>query len=241
MGAGGELEGIVVVPRAPGPLLWPHDPAPRDPDDLDQLIDELLPDTQERAGWFDAGLALSGAGVAAGSLILGWPVWALAGGIVAIGVGCVLPIRSLARRVTKRRGARRASSLLSQGEPLDVTHRNTAALAESYERVVAIASTADRAMSLSVIGAAHAAVTEVATLLAGRAPTSAIESEYVDTRVAAITELARALRDAEATHRPPHTADSVAETRMELESSGFNSLARLRDLTDEIHGRDDVD
>src|SRR4029453_885237 len=58
------LDGVVGVPRAPGALVWLDvDRRPRDPDDLDDLIDELLPDVDDPPGWFDVGLIGVGAGL----------------------------------------------------------------------------------------------------------------------------------------------------------------------------------
>jgi hypothetical protein len=101
----GEGEGGVgdriVVPHAPGPLVRP-DAARRDRDDLDDVIDELFPDTDEPPGWFDAGL-LGVAAALIGWALAGGPGWALVVGVVCLALGVVLPVRWLWRRARARR------------------------------------------------------------------------------------------------------------------------------------------
>ncbi len=77
--AGGEGdERVVVVPYAPGPLLRPGRPKRRD--GLDDLIDELLPDTDEGPGPVDAALVAGGAGVVGWSVVGSPPLAATVAG-----------------------------------------------------------------------------------------------------------------------------------------------------------------
>src|SRR5690606_10190225 len=120
--------------------------------------------------------------VALGLGLLGWrlaggPAVALVGGVAALGLGCVLPVRWLAQRVRRRR----RNAIARTGVPLHAGHEATARLVRAYDGLGAAASTAE-------VAAAHGALLEVATLLRGRPPGSDRERAYVTERAVAIED-----------------------------------------------------
>ena len=222
---------IVVVPHRPGPLVTlSGDSAAagrRSPDDLDLLIDDLFPDTEEGPSWFDLALAAVGVGLLAWGSVAGGPSWAIGLGVVALALGAILPLRWAWRTVVARRESRRRSALLAAGVPLDVSAASTARLAAAHAAALASLPSADPAMA-----AAHAAVLEAATLLAGRAPSTPDEQSYVDARASAIESLTAALLDRPAASGPD--ASLVLEARAELDAlTGSSALTRLEDLAAE--------
>lgn len=226
---------IVVVPHRPGPLVpLSRDPSAagrRSPDDLDLLIDDLFPDTEEGPSWFDLALAAVGVGLLAWGSVAGGPSWSIGLGVVALALGAILPLRWAWRTVVARRESRRRSALLAVGVPLDVSAAPTARLAAAHASALACPPSADPAVA-AAHAAAHAAVLEAATLLAGRVPSTPDEQSYVDARASAIESLAAALRDRPAASGPD--ASLVLEARAELDAiTGSSALTRLEDLTAE--------
>ena len=230
-GRSGEAEDdLVVVPRVPGPLIRPDaGGAGRHRDDLDDIIDEFLPDTSEGPGPVDAAL------LAGGTALVGWaaigtpPVGAAVAGAVALGLGSILPIRTAWRALTGRRRA----AVLARGLPLQTGDPSVARLVAAYDALDEVPATPDSAR-----GAAHGAVLEVASLLQGRTPATDRERNYVDVRAAAVQELVRALREAAPAehHGPP--ADLVVQAREELDAlGGVSALSRLDDVTEEVRTR----
>jgi hypothetical protein len=224
---------IVVVPGVPGPLIELGKVNRRSRDDLDELIDELLPDSDDGPGWFDLGLIGAGVGM------IGWgvvgPRLALFFGIAALVLGCVLPIRSGWRRIERSRDARRRSAALAGGVPMTMADPVTARLVRAYEAIIGAG------VGRSAVAAAHSAVLEVASLLRGRAPASDGERAYVTERAKAIEDLAEALheRQSAATDVAPAAGDVdpavELKVRQELEMiGGVNSLAWLKEVTDEV-------
>ena len=226
MGRDGRGERIV-VPYLPGPLLRPDVPR-RSRDDLDDVIDELFPDSDEPPGWFDAGLLGTG-GALTGWAWAGGPKAALVVGLGCLGLGVVLPARWLWRRAQR---ARRSPGLPLRADDPTVDH-----LVRAYDGLdELVAGDADPARI-----AAHGAVLEVATLLDGRSPVSEAERTYVAVRVAAIEELTGALRERPPAMEPGRPDPTlVAQARDELDAlTDGGSLARLTDLTAEVRQRHD--
>jgi hypothetical protein len=230
-GAEGDA-GIVVVPHTPGPLIRPG--TAKRQDGLDDLIDELLPDTDEGPGPMDAALVAGGAALVGWSVIGSPPVAATVAGLAAVGLGCILPVRSTWRWFARRR--RQAAG--AGGIPLHIGHPALARLVAAYEALDGLAATTEPARA-----AAHGAVLEVASLLDGRTPASEAESRYVGARVAAVEDLVEALRAIDAGgpmpgDDPPAVApDLVVEAREELDALGVSALSRLDDVTAEIRAR----
>jgi hypothetical protein len=244
----------VVVPHSPGPLV-PLDRPQRGRDDLDELIDELFPDTDEGPGWFDAGLVALAAGLV-GWRVAGGPTAALVAGGAALALGCILPLRWVGQRLQRRRHRRRREAIAATGVLLHVANPATAGLVQAYDDLAAVTGTGSTAGTAGAgwhhdagTDAAHGALLEVATLLRGRAPGSDGERDYVTARAVAIEGLTAAVREARDRRRAGGRADAddvagpdpalVVEARRELEAmTGNSALSRLDELTTEArHGR----
>ena len=227
-GGGGER---IVVPHAPGPLVRPDLPR-RDRDELDEVIDELFPDSDEPPGWFDAGL-LAAAVALVGWALAGGPGWALVVGLGSLTLGVVLPARWLWRRARRAREIGR-----SVGVPLPDDDPAVARLVQAYDELGELVSgDADPARV-----AAHGAVLEVATLLDGRPADSAAEREYVANRASALEDLVGALRSRPRVTEPGHLDPSlVAQARDELDAlTDGGALGRLTELIARARYRPDL-
>jgi hypothetical protein len=229
---GDDADPVVVVPERPGHLVRVDVPSGRSPDELDELIDELLPDTDEGPGWFDVALLIIGAGLIGWAVVGGGPTIVLVLGVIALGLGCILPARSLWRRVQRRRRARSRSVALGKGLPLQVSDPAVERLVRAYDDLVSLATMPE---GRSAVAAAHSALVEVASLLHGRPAESAAEQEYAENRAAAVEQLAEALREHQADPPDPET---LLLARAELDPiGGFNSLTRIGDLTADLRTR----
>ena len=157
---------FVVVPHRPGPLLsLDTGRSQRARDDLDELIDDLFPDVDERPGWFDAVLVVVGAGLLAWAWTGEPPGVVTVLGVVALALGCILPMRAAWRRARRRREHRRRNGLLEQGVPIDVSSPSAAALVSAYEDLLRLANRSGSEFGDPAISAAHDALREVASLL----------------------------------------------------------------------------
>lgn len=240
-GVAPDRRNFVVVPHRPGPLLsLDTGRSQRARDDLDELIDDLFPDVDERPGWFDAVLVVVGAGLLAWAWTGEPPGVVTVLGVVTLALGCILPVRAAWRRARRRREHRRRNGLLEQGVPIDASSPGAAALVRAYEDLLRLANRSGSEFGDPAISAAHDALLEVASLLKGRSPTSERELGYVDKRAAAIAELAGALRELPTGSQSPSEdpsvvdPDALVEAREELdEIAAFNSVTRLEELTAE--------
>lgn len=206
---------VVVVPTLPGPLVR----VTRDPDEFDELFDELLPDTDEGPGPFDIALVVIGCALIGWRVFAGGPTILLVIGLIALILGCVLPARSLWRRMRSRSIAR--------GLPLQVSPP-VDSLVRAYDALVGSATLPE---GRSAVAAAHSALVEVASLLNGRTPATAAERAYIQQRTEAIKQLTEALQG-----NP--VSDSVIEARRELEAvAGYNSVTRIAELAAELRTR----
>ena len=212
---------FLVVPDQPGTALVPPS-AGSERDEVDSIVDELFgEDTTDGPGVADVVLFTIGLAVVV------WGVLASSNGLVIAGVivgllGIVLPIRAAARRLRARRSTNAEVGALV----LDVSSSLTARLAQSYASVLDAAAPTDTATAQ----AALLAVGEVATLLDGRPPIGAAESEYVTARADALASLAEALR---ARPAPSTGSDSAAqiEARNEIDAlTGTGGLAQIESL-----------
>lgn len=221
---------VVVVPRAPGPLIRPDaGDTRRHRDDLDELIDELLPDSTEGPGLVDAGLLAGGAALVGWAAVGSPPTVAVVAGAAALGLGSILPVRAAWRALTGRRRA----AALGRGLPLQVAHPSLARLVAAYDALDGVG-----ALPHSARAAAHGAVLEVATLLEGRPPGSDRERNYVDVRADAVQELVRALRELDPAEGDGLSRDLVVEAREELDAlGGVSALSRLDDVTEQVRAR----
>lgn len=225
-GQEGDDDHTVIVPLAPGGVVRP---GPRKRDGLDDLIDELLPDTDEGPGPTDAALLVGGAAMIAWSVFGSPPVAATVAGVAALGLGSILPLRSAWRWSAERRRRR------SGGARLRVDDPGLARLVAAYEALDTVPAT-----TAAVRAAAHGALLEVASLLDGRTPASGAENRYVEVRVTAVEALVAALRELDAVGPAADGAPApelVVEAREELDALGGSALSRLDDLTAEARAR----
>ncbi|HEY3140550.1 MAG TPA: hypothetical protein VGJ86_05450 [Acidimicrobiales bacterium] len=225
----GDQEIYVVVPRRPGALLRPDTPREtRARDDLDDLIDEVFPDTDEGPGWFDAGLVVAGAAALSWAVVTGKSAVLALVGAGLVGLGVVLPLRAVWNRAAQRRARRRRTALLDRGVPLDTSDPVVAELVAAFDRLVAL----EPELGLA---AAHGAVMDVASLLQGRPPSTTRQHEYIATRTATIDRLTAALEDRADEVGSVLDPALVLEAREELDrTTGLDSLKHLDDLIAEI-------
>jgi hypothetical protein len=235
---------IVVVPHQPGPLIRPtNDDESRD--DLDELVDAMFPDIDERPGWFDAGLAVVGAALVAWGWIGSASTLVVVLGVAALGLGCILPLRSAWRRARARRVRRRHHSLLQKGMLLDASSVETSSLIDAYEELLRVLPHTPTDVALNATAAAHAAMLEVASLLGGRAATSDRAVDYVEQRRRAIAAVSSTLRRSisatSSVTDSPADADAVIEARELLDGiAPLNAVTRLEAIIAEADtsGRD---
>jgi hypothetical protein len=227
---------LVVVPHEPGALIpFALSARPRQPDALDELIDDLFPAVEEHTGWFDVALVAVGAGLLGWAAVATAPTIAVVVGVLAVTLGCVLPARGAWRRARHARDRRRREHLLRQGILLDISSPATATLAHAYEELIALPPRCPPDIDDPSISAAHIAVQEVATLLRGRAPDTDREIEYIELRMAAVSRLVAALRTqpTPGASREAQT-DAVLDARAERDRfDALSSVARLEELTAE--------
>jgi len=232
---------LMVVPRTTGPLA-DVDATGRPADELDAAIDEVFGETTDaRPGPFDAVLVAGGSGVAVWALVTSAQGPLLFIGIVTALLGVALPARSLARAGRRRRQVAKRRRAIGDGLPLDVSHPATRGLADAYAACLEAAALPGAPHAGEAADAAHLAVVEVASLLAGGQPVAAEEDEYIRKRTKAIRHLTLQLERAHrvwvearmdaSIHVTPtdrQWASAVTRAREELESTtGLGSLDRL--------------
>lgn len=176
----------VVVPRRPAPVR-PLDRQDRS-DDLDELLDEVLPVDSGGPSLFDVVLVVAGAALVVWSVGSGRS-GAAAIGLVVVALGLVLPVRALAHTVRDRREQRRAQRLLADGTALVIADADVERLVELHGD---LATRAGDDRGARTFAAAHAALLDVADILDGR-PTP---GPHDRARIARLTEAVTELRDA---------------------------------------------
>lgn len=190
--ASGQAGRTVIVPRRPG-LLRDYEAAPQRPrDELDDFIDELFGSTtEEKPGWFDAGLVVVGLVLVAWYALLGGPGLSMWLGVAAFVLGLALPARAALRRYGWSRTGGLRRRIVSGGQLLDASHPATVALIEAYSHLVQMSCLQGTGDSRRVVSAGHMALVEVATHLEGRPPDSPAKARFVNVRTEAIEALAR--------------------------------------------------
>jgi len=216
-------------------LLWlDAEHRRRGPDDLDDLIDDLFPEVEERPGWLDVGLIVVGAALLTWAATGEPPGFAIGLGIVALGLGIILPVRTAWRRLKQRRQRRHREAQLGMGVPLDASAPAAKRLVQAYESLLRVESAHDAGGS--AVAVAHSALLEAASLLKGRAPVSDREDEYLEKRALAIEAFTLVLGEPRVGTSPPSAIDQrmLVDAREELDAiAGFNSISRLEQLTEE--------
>jgi hypothetical protein len=151
--------------------------------------------------------------------------------VIALALGCILPVRWVWRGARRQRQRRQHESTLARGVPMDSDHPATVRLAAAYDELLGLA-----AVDSDNVVAAHDAIVEAATLLQGRSPRSERELDYIAKRTVAIEELVAALQEVDDTNL--EAPASLIEAREELDAiGGFSSLARLEELIAEARAR----
>jgi hypothetical protein len=233
---------VLIVPYVPGPLIDPDASAQQRPrDEIDEVIDEVFgPDPGGSPGRMDALLLLGGCGLLLWSQLGLHSTGVTVVAAVLIFLGLVLPIRSLWRKATAQRLARRRHAFSSRGVALNAGHPLTRDLVSAYEQLLEAADQPGAPFKSDAVSAAHLALTESATLVGEAGPTTAAEVEYVERRVAAIRGLATEMQrhsqlveegrlDGQDEERLlQRTARALAGE--ELDATGLSSLRELDDL-----------
>ena len=229
---------FVVVPDEPGRLLRLAPAAERPRDDLDDAIDELLPDDEGGPTAFDGALVVVGALLLGWNLFLAGPGWAVVVGLIALGLGVVLPLRAAARAAADRRARRRREALVDRGRVLDTPTPPGRRRVAAHDRLVTVAASSGAPPDLAgnALGAAHEATSEVAALLEGRRPEAGPETSSVAARIEAIDALADALT----AYRPsgdPTLDDLAVDPTLRVQAyeeldalGGPTALSRLDDV-----------
>ena len=160
-------------------------------------------------------------------------------------LGLALPARDVLARSQQGRIAATQRRAIGDGVPLDASDPSVHALVDAYGACLAIAGSTGDERGREAADAAHLAMVEVASLLAGQRPVAAAEIDYVNNRTRAIERLTTSLRgvehgraDSRVARLPDRTtseqewATAVTRAREELESdTGLGSLDRLAVLT----------
>jgi hypothetical protein len=166
-------------------------------------------------------------------------------GALALTLGTILPLRSIARGMGTRRTERRRAALTSGGLPLDVGTPETRELATAYDSLLGACKLPDAPLAVEARSAAHAALVETAVLLDGKAPATPDETAYVRKRVEAIRALADAVeRQSQQAQLERAGEDEVERAARglagaELDEQGMSSLVELQGLTELMTERDE--
>lgn len=231
---------VVVVPARPAPLVRLQD-LERGRDEIDDLLDDVFGKPDDRGpGAVDAVLVAGGLGTVIGAQAASLPTVFTVGGAVAVALGAVLPLRSVWRRVTAARHARRLRSILGDGMLLRVDHPHVAQLLAAHERLLSASASLADAQRARVQGIAHAALLEVASLLGGRLPGPQDEIDYVTVRTRALEELVAAVTDPRIADGDHDRRRALVEARREIEQlAGGSSVTDAATLARELRDPDD--
>jgi hypothetical protein len=186
----------VIVPHRPGPLVdVPEEDGSGPGESQAGLI-----------GTPEIILAVGGGALLGAVLLTGLPGWLSVVAVACLSLGLALPAHAAALTAVRRRTERRRKETLGRGIVLDVSEPSVRRLVTAYRR---LERTADAGMARD---AGHLALTEVAGLLAGRAP-EGTEEEYVTCRAEAVSALADRLADGPVMPVELACADSLARIK----------------------------
>jgi hypothetical protein len=218
-----DVERTVVVPTRPGPVVRLTTVA-SGRDEIDELLDDVFGAPDEGgAGLPDAVLLLGGAGAVIAGLTSLAPTWVLGAGTVSFVLGAILPLRTFWRRAAEARRTARLRSTIGDGTLLRTDHPDVAALIAAHDRCAADGARLPAWRRVQVDSVAHAALAEVATLLAGRSITVDAEVRYVQARTRALEVLAVALADAADADADGGARQAVVDARAEVEQIAAGS------------------
>ncbi len=213
----------------------------RNRDEVDEILDEVFGQPDERGPSAADAVLLAGGGAA----IVAGQVADLPGAVTVIGAcavafGAILPIRSLWRRSAARRRAARVRAAIGDGTIVRTSNPVVQRLIAAHDRVVEQSATLAHVPSRRVADVAHAAMLEVATLLGGRSPVVPEEVGYVVARVDALDALAATITDPRVGDGEPDQRRALVEARQEIDHlAGTSSLISAAALQRDLLGSDD--
>jgi hypothetical protein len=229
-----------LVPRTPGPLRPLDQRPPERRDEIDVLVYELFGDSiEDSPGHFDAVLLVVGGLIVAWSLFTAQSTVVLVLGFLVLLLGLALPLRAARRALRGRRALREQERLLSHGLLLDATHAAVRELADAYDELARAANLPGANRASLALEAGHLALTEVASLLEGRAPVVDAEVEYVAKRAQALRGLATELRRSHDLHLRSRAA--VAAEQAEPLRLRAAAVAAAREEVDAVNPVDSLD
>lgn len=219
------LRAAVIVPTRPGPLVRLRD-LERGRDELDELLDDIFGEPDDRGpGPVDAFLVVGGAGAIIAGQAASLPAVVTVIGAAAVGLGAVLPLRSLWLRVGSTRRASRLRSLLGDGLLLRTDHPSIDQLLAAHQRLLSVSAPLATAPCARVHDVAHGTLLEVASLLGGRPPGAQVEVDYVAARTRALEDLAATVSDPRVGDGESDRRRALVEARHEVEQlAGGSSL-----------------
>ncbi|MBI5089826.1 MAG: hypothetical protein HZB15_13470 [Actinobacteria bacterium] len=234
-----DARSFIVVPARPGPVRALLD-AERRRDEVDDALDELFGEPDDRGpGIADAVLVAGGLGLLVVAQVASWPAIASVAGIAAVGLGVVLPVRSLWRRIDARRHRRKVRALVGDGVLLRTDSRAVRSLLDAHERLTQASQPLVPAARAEVEAVGHAALFEVASLLDGHPPVSSHEFEYIDARCAAVAGLLDVVVDERVGDGDADRRRALVEARREVEQiAGTSSIAAASELARRLLGPD---
>ena len=235
------LRSTVVVPAQPGPLVALSDLDHRR-DDIDDVLDDMFGAPDERGpGPVDAVLLIGGAVAIVGGALASWPTLVVVGGLGAVALGVVLPLRSALQHLAVRRRRRRLSARVGHGALLRTDHPATAALVAAHAALWAATDALAPSPRDRVRAVAADSAHEVASLLGGRAPVTLEEIAYVQARAQSLVGLATTLADPRVGDGEAERRRALVEARHEVEQiGGGSSLTDAAELTRQLLPDDDA-
>lgn len=213
----------VVVPDRPGPVR----PLTREAsDELDDVLDELLPVGDGGPGPFDALLVGGGAALTAWSVLGTGPSAAAVIGLVAVALGLVLPVREATRRTRARWHERRLRSLVADGTLLVVADPAIVRLVELHGD---LATRVGEDRGARAFTAAHAALVDAAAILDGRPSPGPHDRARVTRLVDAVADLHHAYEHGAGRSR------ALEAARSDLDAvDGRSTLHRIQETIDDL-------
>ena len=231
---------VVYVPPLPGHLISPGSPATGG-DDIDAVLDDLFgADDPGGPSITDAILVAVGLGMLTVSVVKHWTAVQVLG-VVLVGLGMVLPIRSVARHLGDRRQRARTGSTIGDALALRQDHPVLRRIADLHERILERSEALVPETRTRVVAVAHGLVEEVARLLGGELPTGDAEIDYVEARARSMSELSATVDDPRVARADDVVRRALSEARIEIERiAGTSALTDSAALRDELLADGDV-